>query len=405
MNNNLIPFIILFFSIVIIYGILTNKKNERVKNYVEKFSDINQKVISNSVNNTDFTTDLANGTWTTTNTKVDSNNNVTNLMNIEINSTTIDYTNPTTNLGSVTLNGRKYNISFFLSNILKAELESSTLKENLRINFLNNMTEEEIITENAPFSRTNTQRCIVSFYIEDRLQSQMYSYKIYENQSGGEVSRIIEAKDFFALNVPQKYNFNVYNKLIGDYKYPLKFLSTSGAIILSNNDSRKSSFNTIQNQYNRKIKFCIQRVFQSPTNNEIITKMSPPLFLDNITKNINGKMVIADVIEIVPFKEDKILNNLDDFFIAKATILYFYKLYDQKITYDFSNKSLLSIPNSSANLRNNADNMFKQKIEFNDVNSVEKVYNNKYKITLIFRVNSDTNNKSSINLDNLFRVL
>jgi len=190
-NNNLIPFIILFFSIVIIYGILTNKKNERVKNYIENFSDINQEVIEDAVNNTEFTTDLANGTWTTTNTKLDGNDKVINLMNIEINSTTIDYTNPTENLGSVTIGQKKYTISFFLSKILKAELRSSTLKENLRIQFFNNMTEEEIIKENAPFSRTNTQRCIVSLYIGDLLQSQMYSYKIYENQSGAEVSRII----------------------------------------------------------------------------------------------------------------------------------------------------------------------------------------------------------------------
>jgi len=133
--------------------------------------------------------------------------------------------------------------------------------------------------------------------------------------------------------------------------------------------------------------------------------MSPPLFLDNITKNVNGIMYVCYDLQIVPFKEDKLLNNLEDFFLPKATILYFYKLVEQKISYDFSNKSLMNIPNSSANLRNNAEKMFKQEIEFNDVNSVEKVFNNKYKIVQVSMVKSDLNNYTTINLDNLFRLL
>jgi hypothetical protein len=58
-----------------------------------------------------------------------------------------------------------------------------------------------------------------------------------------------------------------------------------------------------------------------------------------------------------------------------------------------------------AKLQNNANNMFKSNIEFNDIKSVEKVFNNKFHLIAVKRLNSDLENNTVVSFSDLYRLL
>jgi len=298
--------------------------------------------------------------------------------------------------------GSTYNINFFLDGNLHANLESSNVPMNLYINFINDLTQEDLLKKNMKSYIKNVPKCIVSIYVGDMLNQKYLSYKVYDNKVDQELQKIILTKDFYILKPPQLFNFDIYHKLINAYNFPLNYIFLDNYINYNDGNIRdKNAFNDINNKYHGKIQFAIQRIFNSPTNNEIKTKVSYPLLIDNITKN----NLMPTKINITSFKKDKLANNILDFFVPKSTKLYFYKLIESDISYDYGNNSLNNISRNLAKLQNNSTDMFKPIIGFNDVKSVEKVFKNKYKIILVTNVNSDFNNDTIIPFSDLYDYL
>ena len=88
-NNILYPILIIIFSLLIVYFIMKNKYDKKLTENIEKFENNyiknnKDQLLKNVLNNSKFTKENANGTWTTIGTTVDSNYNATNLMNINI---------------------------------------------------------------------------------------------------------------------------------------------------------------------------------------------------------------------------------------------------------------------------------------------------------------------------------
>ena len=112
MNDTIIfPFLIIIFSGLILFYILNDKKNKKLINCIEKFQNsyidkIATKLDSNSINNTEFTKDVAQGSWTTLETKVDANYNATNLMVINI--TSLPGTIESLNYGTITFGDNNF---------------------------------------------------------------------------------------------------------------------------------------------------------------------------------------------------------------------------------------------------------------------------------------------------------
>ena len=78
------PCLIIIFSVLIIYFILTNKNNIKLKNNIENFSVYNEEALKYNIkNNNIITNELADGDWTSIYSKVDSHYNVDNLMTID----------------------------------------------------------------------------------------------------------------------------------------------------------------------------------------------------------------------------------------------------------------------------------------------------------------------------------
>lgn len=391
MKNKIIyPVLIIIFSILIILAILQNKNNKKLNNGLEKFmnnyyletEENNLKL--NVENNLSITKEFANGSWTFFSSSVDSNHNVSDL--IQINITNIpDMKSNNNNYGNITINDMIYIITFITNEIIIANNDYLTLN----IKFLNIFSNENKINLNPSFQIPNTPTCIISLFNQKNFVTKFVSYKVYDNKAYGELYRIIKTGTYFIDSAPPLYDFNSYNVIIGKYQFPPNAISLQFGI----NDS--NTMNTIMNNYGNSIKFTMRRVFYSPTNNnqEIITINSTPVSLNLISNN-----TIPTYINIIPFSADQTVNRLSTFFKPKATILYFYSLTNDCSTYDYSDKNPITVSNSVLKLsqQNNAVSSFPASIQYSNLSSVERTDTSTYTRTLVGKYTSNLNDPTLI---------
>ena len=121
--------------------------------------------------------------------------------------------------------------------------------------------------------------------------------------------------------------------------------------------------------------------------------------------NAISNNTIPQKIEINSFSKDKEANKLVNFFKPKYTNLYVYKFIENNIEYEYSDKNPIYMANKILNLKNNSDKMFNSVIEYNNLNSVQKISTNKYKITLIKQLNSDLDNPIIIKFLDVYNKL
>jgi hypothetical protein len=149
------------------------------------------------------------------------------------------------------------------------------------------------------------------------------------------------------------------------------------------------------------MKFAIQRVYKSPTDNYITTKLSSPIML----KVIKDK-TIPNEIKITSFKQDFDLNGLKNYFQPHSTIVYFYKFDKLNETYDFKDTNMMNLQRSSFDFKNNSENMYEPNIKFNNLNSVRKINTSTYKIHKIAEILSTSLSFSPvIPFSNLYNLL
>ena len=392
-NNILYPILIIIFSLLIVYFIMKNKYDKKLTENIEKFENNyiknnKDQLLKNVLNNSKFTKENANGTWTTIGTTVDSNYNATNLMNINIDKIISDNDVNINNFGTISFLDINFNISYVLNeNIIAISPDIPLL--NIHIKLVNNFTDENK-NISKDFYKTDTPMAIISIYMNDFLIYKYISYKIFNNKVGAELYRVIKSGDFIIDKPPQLYDFKTYDILINDYKYSDNYIKFNFGI----ND--KDKLNLIKEKYNSSIKFSIQRVFSSPTGNEIVTRISEPILLNAINNNN-----IPKEIEISSFNKDKEANKLINFFKPKYTNLYVYKFTENNVKYDFGDTNPTYASTKILNLKNNADKMFNSVIEYNNLNSVQKISTNTYKKILIKQVNSDLNTPTIINFSDV----
>jgi len=377
MTNKLIfPFLIILFSIIIIYGILNIKYNNTFLKNIEKFENNylernKNKMITNLLNNNNIIIDFANGNWSWFNTKVDplSNYSVTNTLTIKANNST-----DSSDLGTISFpidigNGVEtitFNIVSILNDNLIATIDNVI---NIHIKFTN------IFTNNTNINPTytniqNVPNAIVTMYFADYILTKFASYKIYNNTVGAEVYRIVTSNDIYIDSIPPTFDFATYNILISSsYQYPTDYAS------LLMNGTNSSISEIIQNNYLGNLQFSIQRVYMSPAElqsngspTQIITIMSNQISLSVSPGEIPSQLII------VPFQDDKEANNLTNFFEPLATIVYFYKYTNKDAFYYYNDPNFVTPVNSNVALRlkNNANNMFQQNITSNMLNTVTK---------------------------------
>jgi hypothetical protein len=403
-NKIIYPIIIILFSILFIYGILLKNENIKFNNKIENFlNEASDNLGNNLLSNTEFTKDFINGSWTTLTTSVDSDYNVSNLMEVNID----NYDKDRKNYGFITIDNIKYNVTY-LSNenmvcVVDNENNNSNNKDSsIHIKLINKFNENDTKIEQGLPYQNNIPKCIITQYIGNILLFNYVSYKVYNNKVNSELYRIILSGNYYVGKLPPIYNYNVYNKIVNNYDYPSNYISIDNFI--NDNSRYQNIINKLRDKYNGNLRFCIQRVFYTPSygNTEIITRLSPTIMLKVLDED-----KIAKKLRIVSFEEDKKSNNLNNFFRPKATILYFYKFTKSTDRYDYAEKQLI-LPASFLLLsqKNNATNMFNNPtLSYDNVPSVEKIITNDYTLTMVNRMDSDMNNNTFFNFSDLYYLI
>jgi hypothetical protein len=407
-NSIIIPILVIIICLIIVYGILSYKFNKKIINTIESFetnlqiNNLNQ-FKENLQNNIEITSQIANGTWTTYNTVVDSNYNANEfIMNININQNS---NNENNNYGTVVLN--KNNELVFTCNITSI-LNGCIVTSNIVysggfttpftifiqfVGLADEATKDEI--QNQVYYVNTTQMAIISIFSDNILVIKYASYKIYNNQVDSLVYPILKSKSFYINNPPAIYDYDTYNVIVNSYKFPSNPISFT----FSNNNN-STILSTIQNNYLGNIVFAIQRVFNSPNGKKIITNLSPQILVNPIQNSI-----LPDTIQIVPLSVDKEVNNLTSFYVPISTIVYFYKFTSIINTkYGYNNPNI-STNSSVMNFNNNGNLMFNQSLQYPDINSVYQKNNYQYNIQYLTTINSNMNEPSIINFSILSAAL
>lgn len=393
------PILVIIFSLLIIYGILVIRKNNMLNNKLENFIDMSkniEKFESLNGNNLNAQTinEIINGNWTTDKTVADDNCNLSNLMEIKSQSSSAEGQNGN-NLGTIILNNDTFTITYLSLELLNAKSNkksSITISINFNIQLQNEPNVEKV---NQPFFNPDKYNGILSIYIDEKL---IYKYAIYKVLGiNSDLCRIVKSKNFSVDQPIALYDFPTYNILVNNYKYPSKYIS-----VYDWTNDTLNILNIINTKYFGNIRFCIQRIFYSPTdvNSEIITQASNPVIL----KCVNNGQIPNNLI-ISSFNEDKQANSLTSFFKPKGTRLLFYKLNNIKPSYQFGNINSLTTTKKQFNLQNNANNLFTENIYFPDINSVQLLNTNNYKATFVKSVPSDLESQTIIKFSEIYSLL
>jgi hypothetical protein len=396
------PIFIIIFSLLIVYAILNKRNNDKLNNNIEKFMNYDDNNINhindnrsrrkysmrfrnnriglahsnyrmskdlkrNIRNNSIITKDFANGDWTTAWTRISNSKpcnkmiiNVTNLRNVQ---DTCD-----TKYGTIKFIKDMYDIVSILNGNIVA-VSQSNKNMSLHIKIYNPYTEGNIKKVHGSIT------CVVSMFGGNKLLYNFYSFKIYNDKVSGELQRIISTKDFYIKEPAEVYDLKSYNIIVNNYKYPSKYIELTFGTI---NDI---VYDKILSVYTDGIKFAIQRVYKSPTDNYITTKLSSPMML-----KVMKDKTIPNEIKITSFKQDFDLNGLKSYFQPHSTIVYFYKFDKLNETYDFKDTNMVNLQRSAFNFKNNSENMYEPNIKFNNLNTVRKTNTSTYKIQKIAEI-------------------
>lgn len=417
LNNLIYPFLIIIFSILFIFGILRIRKMNTLEKNLDTFINYNSNSTYNSNNfkehfidesindsySNDYIKSVLNGKWTTINSSCDSSGNVSETMTIsidnlstnelELNSTTGDYST-TSNLGKIQINDVEYDVKYAsIDNLTARSINMKSLS--LSILFNNRMGDDN--KTEKPLNDPNTFNGVLSIYMDNTLVYKYAIYKINDDAiASPDLCRIIQSKNILIEQPPPIYDFKTYNTIINDYKFPSNYLS------ISNWTTNTDIVNVIQKKYAGQIQFAIQRVFNSPAskNADIISYLSDPVILNCV----DGSQ-IPKTLTVTSFENDKNVNQLQSFFVPKATILHFFKFKDTDVTYEYKDADLLEKPITSMNFRNGGNESMKNTIKFNNINTVQLVNTNNYIVTYIATANSNYESPTNFDFSQIYPLL
>ena len=406
-SNNIIPFIIICFCLLIFIGILRNKKAEKINNIMENFIN-NEKFINNVEH---FKNDIFNhsmdqkfiegyieGEWTTSGTTLDKEGFATELMTIKITGKNKGFIQLPKIENNKYFTGLKYNI--ILAKKMSVVATSAESPYTLSINIVDISTNQNygennlLLTTDVPLAK------LIFNDNKNNILLNIYSYKVPEHRKidSIQLKNIIESQNFNGNEIKDQYDIKTYIKIIGNYIFLKDSISFTFGVNINSSSEINNYYNIIKNNYGNNLLFRIAREFTTPNGSTIKTQASDIYTLSSFkSSNINGKTIIQipEKINIIAPIEDIILNKINiKEYIPKSTILYFYKITSTSFTYNFGDST--KINNSGFAFQNNGSNMFSTKnVNINDLNSLTKNITSQHTI-MVFKTIFTPNIKNKI---------
>lgn len=354
-----------------------------------KVTPLLKKKLENSPNNElPYIIYSLKGEWTNNKSIVDGN--------MIYNTTIIDISNE--NKATVTFKFQNnkdniYNIIEIKDNSIICE--SSDKRYILYVRLLNDKNDSKVYKNTLV--QYNGQKCLYSFhYIKSSKPFLTYiSYQILQQPVDANLLNIIRAKDWNISFIKEPYDFKTYSIIVGKYKFPKKIMKIKNS---TKKIDDKKNFKLIKEKYPDGITFYIKRVYKSPNgkNKEIKTHISKPFKL--VIKNEDD---IPEMIKIISFEADKKLNSSKKYVFNKAkdfvpicTYIYVAQLYHMT---DQLNKKIpkKKVNKNKFNLHKNAKNIFKNNIEFININKLVKNITYNYKMKYVNSISYSKKNEKN----------
>ncbi len=235
----------------------------------------------------------------------------------------------------------------------------------------------------------NILRCKVSLYTNSTLNLEYFSYKIFDpNNTGGLLSRLIASQHYYNIDVPMKHDLYLYNKYLSKYKYPHNMVYANYNFSYNKN-SEPTFTKTLESKYSNQLYIAYQREFLTIDNQVVRTPLSQPYVINVLNKD---GLYFNDIrIKSIDNGEKK-LNKIEKNFAVKNTVVYFYKMIEQKNSFSFKdNKNEIK---SQFNLQNGADSMFnKANISFPNLFNTLNTNKSTYTLSLIKSYITNKDNK------------
>ena len=380
MSNKIIyPVLIIIFSILIIYALLSKRKNDKLNNNIEKFLSYNpvdtsnDNLSNNNINNYIITKDFANGSWTTPWTHIDNNGQIKHVMTIEVDNT-MTYNSSLDSYGKVHFtdysnNHYHYSINYIYNeNIVGKPKNKNSGNNYIFIKIFNIFSNE---STDAPESN-GTITALVKMYNGNQVTHTFYSYKIQDMSNTQYVQKLLDTSNSYIPKPPEIFDLPTYQTITNKYKYAPELIT------MTYGPTNNTILNKINQNYSGGIRYSIQRVFSSVTGNNITTAMSPTITLPGAQGNSIGSYVV-----IKSFKSDFDGMGLTSYFKPVSTLLFFYKMTNLSTAYSFSDTNLYNTPNSTFNLKNNSSNMYQSNIQYNNLNSITQTNTSTYQLVSV----------------------
>lgn len=400
MSNKIIyPVLIIIFSILIVYAILSKRKNDKLNNNIEKFLSYNpvdtsnDNLANNNINNYVITANFANGSWTTPWTHIDNHGRIKHYNTITIDDV-MKYDSNKSSYGTIHFtNSSNYHYHYNITYIYNENIVGKSKNNNNQYIFIKifNIFSQE--STEAPQSY-GTVTSYVKMYNGNQVSNSFYSYKIMDISNSQYVQKLLNTSNTYVPKPAEVFDLDTYNTITTKYQYAPNVVS------MTYGSTNNKVLNKINQNYKDGIIYCIQRVYASVTKNKITTKMSSNIILPGAQGNSIGSYVI-----IKSMKSDYDEMGLTSYFKPSATILYFYKMNNVSNTYTYSDPNLYNIPSSSFNLQNNANNMYSSNIQYNNLNSVTQTNTSNYTLISVGSfTTTDINQEIKIPFSNVYNL-
>ena len=377
-------------TILIIYGLLFRKKNNKIIKIIESFNvseEINNELLYKSA-----IPELLEGQWTS---------NSTEIIGREVTNTIRFVTFDNINYKMIYLN-TLFNLTINKNSTIKTQEKNG---KQFTFNANPNLDSYRL-----PFDK-NILNNIPTMEMIDKDNNKTLIFKFVNNQLDNNVKTILENNSLSfqatAPNTSGKFFDNEDVKKIKNYKF------SNDALIgnyISMDDFQKKynlTYNQLQEllnkldtKYGNTLTFQLMRTFKFINDQKVHTPYSNAY---NIPIKRDGQ--IFDTLIHRPLKEELENNNLKNKFFDIPTIIYFQICKNVNDVYKFENSDL-SISRDNLLLKNGAADYVENDITIPDINSVTKVVNSDYKPIPAHIINTyDKNNfQKGINQPSIIRM-
>lgn len=381
---------LMIITILIVYGLLFRKKNNKIIKIFESFNTMEET--NNELLYKSAIPELIEGQWTSMTTEI-IRGEVTNTISFF----TLDNVNYIMNYVN-----KEYKLIMNKNSTIKTDEKDGnqySFNANPNLDSYRLPFEQSLLT-NIPTMEMidkDNNKSLIFKLIDGKLDNNIKTILESNSSSFNTISPNTSGLFYNNEDVQKVKNYKFSNDaLIGNYISMDEFQQKNNLTY----NKLQELLNKLDTKYGNTLTFQLMRTFNFVNDQKVNTNYSQQF---NILIKRDGK--ILDTILHRPLKEELEINNLKNKFFDISTMLYFQFCTNVKDVYKFDNQDI-TISKDDLLLKNGASNYVENNISIPDINSVSKVVNSDYKPVPAYMINTYDKNdfQKGINQSTLIKL-